>query len=89
MFAELIEKTKRFLFARQTAYQVTFRSAQGEAVLADLAKFCRATESTFHPDPRIEGRLDGRREVFLRITENLNLTQDELWKLRGRPDLEP
>jgi hypothetical protein len=47
-------------------------------VLADLARFCRADESTFNADPRVEGVLQGRREVWLRIAKHLNLTPDEL-----------
>lgn len=89
MLQALVEKTKQFLLARHTAYNAVFRSAHGERVLADLAKFCRANESTFHADPRLAAQLDGRREVWLRIQKHLNLTQDELWKLHGRPDLEP
>lgn len=88
MFAELVQRAKRFLFARQTAYHAVFRSAQGERVLADLAKFCRAHETTFHADPRLAAQLDGRREVWLRIQHHLKLNQDDLWKLYGRTDLE-
>lgn len=32
------------------------------------------------------GRLDGRREVFLRIQQHLQLSDDDLWSLYdGRP----
>ena len=88
MIQELIRKTKGFLFGRQQAYIVTFTGVPQEEVLADLASFCRANESTFHPDPRVAANLDGRREVWLRITQHLNLTQEQLWKLYGRPDLD-
>jgi hypothetical protein len=50
-------------------------------VLEDLAKFCRAHESTFHAEERVAGRLDGRREVWLRIQQHLQLSEDALWKL--------
>lgn len=50
-------------------------------VLRDLARFCRAHRSTFHPDARVHAMLEGRREVWLRIVENLNLTEDELFEL--------
>jgi len=42
-------------------------TTSGERVLADLARFCRANESTFHADPRTHALLEGRREVWLRI----------------------
>ena len=78
---DLLDRAKRFLMGRQTAYRVVFDGPRAQEVLADLAKFCRANETTFNPDPRIEGRLDGRREVWLRIQHHLQLTPDELWKL--------
>lgn len=49
-----------------------------QVVLADLAAFCRASASTFHPDPRMAAMLDGRREVFLRIRDHLMLDADAL-----------
>ena len=70
--------TLRFLTTRKRNYQTTFAGVGGQAVLADLARFCRADESTFNADPRVEGVLQGRREVWLRITKHLNLTPDEL-----------
>lgn len=81
MASELIDKVKGFLFGRQRAYQTTFINPIGEQVLADLAKFCRAHETTFHPDPNVAHRLDGRREVWLRIQQHLNLSQEDLWHL--------
>jgi hypothetical protein len=81
--AELIEATRNFLFRRQTAYRATFHSATGEEVLADLSRFCRAGKSTFSVDPSIAARLDGRREVWLRIQDHLQLTQEQLWKLQN------
>jgi len=74
----------RFLRNRQQAYQTTFLNPVGERVLQDLAKFCRATESTFHPDPRMSAILEGRREVWLRIQHHLQLTDDQLWEIYGK-----
>lgn len=43
-------------------------------VLADLRNFCRADgRSTFSTDPLVMARLVGRREVFERIQNYLNL----------------
>jgi hypothetical protein len=50
-------------------------------VLEDLARFCRANETSFHADPRIHAVLEGRREVWLRIQEYLNLSPDEIMAL--------
>lgn len=59
----------------------------GEVVLADLARFCRATKPTSvylddgSVDPIASARLDGRREVFLWINEHLHLDHKTLLKL--------
>jgi hypothetical protein len=75
---QLAEQVKDFLVTRAQAYKRTFNGIYGERVLIDLASFCRANESTFNPDARAEGVLQGRREVWLRISKHLNLTEDEL-----------
>lgn len=69
---------RQFLTNRKRNYQTTFAGVGGEAVLADLARFCRADESTFNTDARISALMEGRREVWLRITKHLNLSPDEL-----------
>ena len=72
----------QFLARRRTAYIKTFlNNVYGQEVLEDLAKFCRATQSTFHPDPRVHAIAEGRREVFLRIQSHLQLTDDQLWQM--------
>ena len=78
-----IDNAKQFLAQRRTVYSQTFRTSFGEKVLEDLAKFCRAHESTFHPDPRVHAVLEGRREVFLRIMEHLQFNDDQLYHLHG------
>ena len=77
--ATLLERAKDFLRTRAQAYRKTFNGIHGERVLADLAKFCRAHESTFNTDPRVEGIMQGRREVWLRISQHLNMTEEQLW----------
>jgi hypothetical protein len=66
------------LSRRREAYQATFAGPPGQRVLADLARFCRANESTFHADPRVHALAEGRREVFLRIVKHLNLSTEDL-----------
>jgi hypothetical protein len=58
-----------------------FDAPQGFAILKDLARFCRANESTFNPDPRTHALLEGRREVWLRIQEHLQLTTEQIYAL--------
>ena len=61
----MIQQTRTFLQQRQAAYHHVFndKSNMAEAVLEDLAKFCRANETTFHADPRIHAALEGRRDT--------------------------
>ena len=80
------DKLQLALGARQYAYRATFKGPLAEDVLKDLARFCRAAESTFHENDRMQSKFDGRREVWLRIAHHLNLTPDDLWRLySGRP----
>lgn len=79
---ELAGELERTLRDRQAAYQRAFagRGTAGDVaiVMADLARFCRAGASTFHADPRTHALLEGRREVWLRIRDQLDLRLDEL-----------
>lgn len=81
MFEKLTEQLRNLLFARQHAYRTTFRGPVAETVLIDLARFCRASESTHAADSRDAARLDGRREVWLRIQHHMNLSPEDLWRL--------
>lgn len=47
------------------------RSPAQLLVLADLYKFCRAHRPTFHQDARVHALLEGRREVYERMTDAL------------------
>jgi hypothetical protein len=80
---DVIAKTRQFLFQRQDSYRSTFTAPSAYFVMRDLAKFCRAHDSTFHLEPNVAARLDGRREVWLRIAQHLNLTPEQLWELYG------
>lgn len=73
-----------FINRRRNAYCITFLTQDNRVapraaeVLTDLARFCRADQSCFHPDPRVHAVLEGRREVWLRIQQNLQLTDEQL-----------
>ena len=59
-------------------YRAWFASPDGRAVLIDLAPFCFANAST-----RTE-REAGRREVWLRISQMMNLSEEDLTVLFAR-----
>lgn len=83
MLKDSVSRLKLLFNDRKVAYSQTFNKGTrpGRAVLADLAKFCRANETTFVKDDRLSAVLEGRREVWLRIQQYLNLTVDELYDI--------
>lgn len=68
---------------RKRAYQLW----QKDAILQDLLEFCRGAETTFVPGDRdLSLILEGRRQVWLRITQHLHLSEAQLLALySGRP----
>jgi hypothetical protein len=52
-----------------------------EIVLADLRDFCFANSTTFHADPNVAARRQGRREAWLRVSQHLNLDEERVQKL--------
>ena len=86
MIAELRDKLRLLILSRQKSYKQTFAGPVAEDVLRDLALFCRANVSTFDADARLHAVAEGRREVFLRIQNHLNLSPAELWRLTSGED---
>lgn len=83
MIREKIDIFIRHLNHKAFAYNRVFdrKSVYTEIVLKDLAKFCRAHETTFKADARIHAVLEGRREVWLKIQEYLRLSVDEIYEI--------
>lgn len=87
MTDSLLDKARQFLGGRQYAYKKTFQGPLGEDVLKDLAPFCFADLTTFHGDRDKMLLAEGRRSVWLRIQNHLNLSPEALWRLTsGRED---
>lgn len=83
MIQDNLSKIKSLFRSRRMSYCRTFNieSVAAKAVLQDLAKFCRANESTVLKDERMSAVLEGRREVWLRIQNYLQLTEEEIYEL--------
>lgn len=83
MVKDTVDAIKRMITGRVFAYNQVFdpKNQYTKAVLRDLAHFCRAHETTFNSDPRLHAVLEGRREVWLRIQEQLKLSIDEIYEL--------
>lgn len=84
----LTERARDFLSRRMGAYQRTFTGPDAEIVLRDLAKFCRAGQTVFDRDQRVNDLLAGRQEVWLRISQHLKMPEDRLYRLLGGPNNE-
>ena len=55
---------------------------EGKRVLADLRTFCRAGDATIFSTEALEmARREGRREVFVRISNMLNLDEEKVQQL--------
>ena len=79
MNTEAIGKLLDFCRGRKRNYQLTFGQPAGQQVMIDLAKFCRANETCVHStSDRLTYILEGRREVWLRIQQHLNLSSEQL-----------
>ncbi len=74
-------EARQWLRNRRLAYKRVFNPENQDvkALLADLARFCRAHESTFDPDPRVHALLEGRKEVWNRIQHHLQMTDEDIW----------
>lgn len=71
-----------FLRQRHAAYAQTFNNINGQKVLADLRRFCKASVPTADVNNvHTTYLLEGRREVFLRIVSMLQLTDEDVVKL--------
>lgn len=78
-------QTMEYMGLRKKSYQVLFGKSgvMGEEAMKDLARFCYAAKSTSVPNGELSRSLQGRREVWLRICEHLNLEPEELAAIYG------
>lgn len=91
MIRDTVANFKRKLTGKVVAYNRVFErnSPYAHEVLRDLAQFCRAHTTTFHQDPRIHAMLEGRREVWLKIQEMLQLDIEEIYQIHKIREIEP
>lgn len=67
-----VDKLEKDIKKRKAAYKAVFDGAQAEIVLKDLARFCRAVDSSFDENPYKMAYIEGRREVYLRILTHID-----------------
>jgi hypothetical protein len=72
----MTEDELNFLTDRKRGYQLAFSGPAGATVIKDLTRFCRAKMTT-----KGDQMLEGRRQVFLRIQQHLELDVNQLHEL--------
>ncbi len=63
-------------------YHRTFDTEMGKEVLNDLAIFCHANDSTYRATERETMIQEGKRQVWLRIQNFLQLSDRQLWQIK-------
>jgi hypothetical protein len=81
-------RTLDFVGARQRSYSMALNAPAAKLMLADLAKFCRATVPPAGKTTEETWRLIGRNEVWCRMMEHIHLGPREMYKLYGGPSLD-
>lgn len=84
----MYNQIRDFIMRRRVAYRAVFSGPAADTVLADLAKFCRAT-STPAVVSHLTGQIDqqasfiaiGRQEVYMRIAQHLHITDADLYRI--------
>lgn len=81
------QKKKEATALRKQAYQQTFNieNVFSQRVIKDLALFCHANQTTFDPaeSAREHAVREGRRQVYLRIQQHIQLTPEQLLRILG------
>lgn len=78
------EGLREKLQARQDEYKAVFSGVNGQEVLKDMARFCRANSTCVVPGDRDATLvLEGRREVYLRILDHIEMSPEDLWLKYG------
>ena len=79
---QLTFRNNNIVAGLRNAYLRAFGNYAGQAVMIDLARFCRADETCVIPGDHDRTLvLEGRREVFLRIVQHLRLQPEQLFAL--------
>ena len=72
----------------RNSYRDVFTDDAGQRVLRDLAKVCEPTKSNFHTDPRQHAFNEGKRAIWLRIQNMLNLSEEHIYQAIKENDSE-
>ena len=77
--SRVLSRLRAAIFTRKSAaYREAFATGAGLCVLADLAKFTNKGKTPFHKDPLEMARRAGMQEVFLRIQQSADMTDQQV-----------
>jgi len=88
-------RTYEYIRQKGVSYKLAANDPAFQNVLIDLAHFCRASETCVVRDKtgRIDEKatfvLEGRREVYLRLTAYTNLNSQELFRIATGKQFNP
>ena len=78
------DRASEILAQQRRDFKATFGSEAGKRVLADLARLCYLTDSTFSENPYLTAVNEGRRQVMLHIQSVMRLDVEALVALQQR-----
>lgn len=87
MMEDANKAMKRVLQRKEWAYRNIFQGDKGDlheaskVALADMRTFCNGTKSNFSTDALEMARMEGRREVFTRVMNFLNVDYSKFYDL--------
>lgn len=68
----------------KNAYRALEKTLEGQIVLRDLARTCNAASTTFDKDPQQHSFNAGKRQVWLRIQNMINMPDREVYELENK-----
>jgi hypothetical protein len=81
-FSRLLTRARRTRDAYKRVFGGISSAKDGEIVLADLIALCKPYDSVLVPgQPDVTGVNEGKRLVFLHLTAQMNLTDDEMRRM--------
>lgn len=69
----------KILKGKERAYRLSLGNESGKEVIADLRSYCNGTRSNFNSDPLEMARMEGRREVFMRIVNFMKIDYEQYY----------
>lgn len=68
----------------KNAYRALQETTHGQIVLRDLAKTCKAASSSFDKDPHQHSYNAGKRSIWLRIQNMINIPDREVYEMENK-----